>query len=85
MSDFKVSKLPTHDDLSQRNRHNVTSGNGGGGGYMLEARVAKIEAHIEHVREDLRGLRGDIRVVWGAIFFCTLGLAGLMAHGFEWL
>lgn len=61
-----------------------------------EERVAKIEAVIEgtdrrlanietDVREIRRDLRGDFRVVFGAIITVAIGLATLMAKGFNWL
>lgn len=69
---------------------------GGGGGDMLEARVAKLEAHAEHMREDIGEIKSDVkelakdakadfRILFGAIVFVALGLAGLMAKGFKWL
>lgn len=63
---------------------------------MLEARVAKLEAHAEHMREDIGEIKSDVkelakdakadfRILFGAIVFVALGLAGLMAKGFKWL
>jgi hypothetical protein len=62
----------------------------------MEARVAKLEAHIEHIQSDLneiksdiretkRGSRTDFRLLFGALIFVALGLAGLMARGFHWI
>jgi len=62
----------------------------------LEARVAKIEASVEHMQQDIRDIKGDVRdhrddartdfrITFGAIIGVALGLAGLMAHGFKWL
>jgi hypothetical protein len=62
----------------------------------MEARVAKLEAHIEHIQGDLieikadvreikRDARTDFRLVFGALIFVALGLAGLMAKGFHWI
>ncbi len=66
----------------------------------MEARVAKLEAIAEHVQRDLQDLKSDVRSVrtdivsvrttdfrllFGAIVFVALGLAGLMARGFHWL
>jgi hypothetical protein len=61
----------------------------------MEARVAKLEAHIEHiqsdneiksdVREIKRDARTDFRLLFGAVIFVALGLAGLMAKGFHWI
>ena len=62
----------------------------------MGARVAKLEAHIEHIQSDLneiksdvreikRDARADFRLLFGAIVFAALGLAGLMAKGFHWI
>lgn len=62
----------------------------------MEARVAKLEAHIEHIQGDLneiktdvreikRDARADFRLLFGALIFVALGLAGLMAKGFHWI
>ena len=61
----------------------------------MEARVAKLEATLEHigremsdVKADVRTLRDnartDFRVLFGAIIAFALGLAGLLAKGFHW-
>ena len=62
----------------------------------MEARVAKLEAHIEHMQSDIseiksdvreikRDARADFRLLFGALIFVALGLAGLMAKGFHWI
>jgi hypothetical protein len=62
----------------------------------MGARIAKLEAAVEHIERDigdikteLRGLRGearvDFRLLFGAIIAVALGIAGLMAKGFHWL
>jgi hypothetical protein len=62
----------------------------------MEARVAKLEAHVEHIQQDLneikadiremkRDARSDFRMLFGALIFVALGLAGLMAKGFHWI
>ena len=62
----------------------------------MEARVAKLEAHIEHIQSDIneiksdvreirRDARTDFRLLFGALIFGALGLAGLMAKGFHWI
>jgi hypothetical protein len=72
-----------------------SSGNGGNGGSGLDARVAKVEATIEHIqrdtseiKEDIRDLRrnatNDFRILFAAIIGVAIGLAGLMAKGFHW-
>jgi hypothetical protein len=67
----------------------------GGGGFNMEARVAKLEASVEHIQRDTADIKSDIRtlrdnartdfrILFGAIIAATLGLAGLMARGFHW-
>lgn len=62
----------------------------------MEARVAKLESTNEHIlremteiKTDIRELRADakqdFRVLFGALVFVALGLAGIMAKGFGWL
>lgn len=71
------------------------SGNGGGG-EMIDARVAKLESDSEYikavlkdikddVREVKRDARTDFRVMFGALITIAIGLAGIMAKGFGWL
>lgn len=50
----------------------------------MEARIARLEAHVEHIREDVSSIKVDIRILLGMIIAATLGLAGLMAKGFGW-
>ena len=72
---------------------------GGGGGPNdpgMEARVAKLESDVSNIkgilgdvktdiREIKKDARDDFRVLAGLTIVATLGLAGLMAHGFKWL
>ena len=62
----------------------------------MEARVAKLEAAMEYVQRDLGEIKTDIReikkdakvdfrLLFGAVIAVALGLAGLMAKGFQWL
>ncbi len=62
----------------------------------MDARVAKLEAHMEHIQSDItdikadvremkRDARTDFRLLFGAVIFVALGLAGLMAKGFHWI
>jgi len=62
----------------------------------MEARVAKLEAVVEHIQADIgdikiniRGLRADarsdFRILFGALITVALGLTGLIAKGFHWL
>ncbi|EAO1992175.1 hypothetical protein E0G79_20575 [Salmonella enterica] len=61
----------------------------------MEARVAKLESDVEHIKftmqeikDDVRELRRDhrtdFRLLFGAIITVALGLAGIMAKGFHW-
>lgn len=74
----------------------LKSGDGDGTSDGMEARVAKLEAVLEHIgremtdmKADIRTLRDnartDFRVLFGAIIAVALGLAGLLAKGFHWL
>ncbi|BDO97583.1 TPA: hypothetical protein ACXGCQ_004717 [Escherichia coli] len=69
---------------------------GGGGGDDMQARVAKLESDVEHIKHTLkemkddireikRDARSDFRLLFGAIISVALGLAALMAKGFHWL
>ena len=69
---------------------------GDGGGSGMEPRIAKLEAHVEHIDKsitrietDLREMRTqarhDFRLLFGALITVALGLAGMMAAGFGWL
>jgi len=70
-----------------------TSGGDGGG---VEVRIAKLEAHVEHIQSDIaeikadtsgirKDLREDFRILFGCLIFVALGLTAIMAHGFHWL
>ncbi|MET0970074.1 MAG: hypothetical protein ABWY18_12795 [Tardiphaga sp.] len=73
---------------------NLGGSDGTSGG--MEARLAKVEAALEHIgREatdiklDVRTLRehapADFRILFGAVIAVALGLAALMAKGFHWI
>jgi len=69
---------------------NYRAGSDQGGGHM-EARVAKLEAHVEHIDTTLTDIKNDIREMRKTInanLLYVLGaiaaLAGLMAKGFNW-
>jgi hypothetical protein len=74
----------------------VATAGGGPHDPGMEVRVAKLEAHIEHIQGDLNEIKSDIReikrdartdfrLLFGAVIFVALGLAGLMAKGFHWI
>lgn len=62
---------------------------------MLEARVAKLEAHTDHIRENVSTIKSDIgqirkdmqndfRYLLAAGATAVGVLAALIAHGFKW-
>jgi len=66
------------------------------GGEPLEARVAKLEAHVEHIREDTAEIKTTLSklgdrmwtqfiITWGGLIAVAVGLTGVMAKGFGWL
>jgi hypothetical protein len=61
----------------------------------MEARVAKLEAGVEHIQRDIGDIKADVRtirdhartdfrILFGGIIAVALGLAGMMARGFHW-
>lgn len=61
---FKFSDKSQSIDLQNSSPHNVEYGGGnGGGGNMLEARVAKLEADISYIRRDFDELRVDAKQI----------------------
>lgn len=88
-------------DMRTRRGLDDDHGSGGDGyNGDMEARVAKLEAGIEYIQRDISELKGelrtvntaitsirttDFRIIFGAIIFVALGLAGLMAKGFNWI
>lgn len=73
---------------------NVGGSDGTSGG--MEARMAKVEAALDHIgrgvtdiKLDVRTLReharGDFRVLFGAVITVALDMAALMAKGFHWI
>ena len=74
----------------------VEPGGNGGGGNMTEARIARLESDVEHIKNDIGDIKQDLReiktdakndfrLLFGALIFVALGLAGIMAKGFGWL
>jgi hypothetical protein len=62
----------------------------------IEAHLARIDVAIEYmqrdikeIKQDLRAFRAEVkielRILFGALFTVPLGLAGIMAKGFDWL
>jgi hypothetical protein len=69
---------------------------GGGGGGGMEARLAKLEAAVEHIQSDIRDVKVDLREVrahartdflltWSGLVVGFVGIATMMAKGFRWL
>ena len=85
-------------ELEQINKSaaSVPLAQGGGGPHDpgMQARVAKLEAHIEHIQSDVeikadirdmkKNAQMDFRLLFGALIAVALGRAGLMAKGFHW-
>jgi hypothetical protein len=69
---------------------------GGGSGDGMEPRVAKLESDVGYIQRDIGEIKQDIRemrkeakddfrILFGALIVVAIGLAGLMAKGFQWL
>lgn len=83
--------------LPPTTHHERLKTSGGDGTFNnMEAQVAKLSADMENIKiavtdikTDIRELRRDakmdFRLLFGALVFVALGLAGLMAKGFHWL
>ena len=78
------------------NADTLTKGPDGGDNGGMEARVARLESGVSHIRQDISDMktdfkefrkdqRTDFRLSVGITIAATLGLAGLMATGFGWL
>lgn len=81
-------------DFYTKNKSSLENqiGSGGTGEPPMEARVAKLEAHVEHIQNDIRDVKEDLRsvlkmIIGGFLLTWTgiIALAGLMAKGFGWL
>lgn len=61
---FKFSDKSKSIDLQHTSSHNREhDGGNGGGGNMLEVRVAKLEADVENIKINLSEARADIREI----------------------
>ncbi len=45
----------------------------------------EFKAFRSEVGEGFKSFRDEFRILWGALFFITLGLSGMIAKGFGWL
>lgn len=67
ISNNTVTQLRPNQDISRQIGHHFTDdaysrhSGGNGGGNMLEARVAKLEADVENIKTNLAEARADIR------------------------
>ncbi|MFJ7312919.1 hypothetical protein ACIQVE_09135 [Pseudomonas sp. NPDC098747] len=87
---------PEISDKHHDGDHTEHHGNGSnGGGGDMEARVAKLETHVEYIRRDVDALvkgvgehrketAADFRILFGALITTALGLAAIIAKGFHW-
>lgn len=82
-------------DRNSGGDHTGGNGTSNGGGGDMEARVAKLETHVEYIRRDVDALvKGvgehrketalDFRILFGALITTALGLAAIIAKGFHW-
>ncbi|MGP5331968.1 hypothetical protein [Pseudomonas helleri] len=94
----KNSSIITWPTPSSKGDRRGGGGHTGGndGGSDLEARVARLETHVEYIRRDLDAIVGDLRehrketrsdfrILFGALITTALGLAAIMAKGFGWI
>jgi hypothetical protein len=87
------TRLPTpYADLYQkveelqaqaRSRGSEPPSSGGGG--SLEARIAKVEASVEHIERDVTEIKADLRRLLTFGIGAVAVLCGLLAHGFHWI
>lgn len=63
---------------------------------QIDNRLGRVEVIVEHVKEDVRDLRievrgvrdqarVDFRLLFGALISMALGMTALMARGFHWI
>lgn len=101
-SDNTVVQLRPNQDVSRRDGHEAAPeaysrhGGGNSGGDDMQARVAKLESDVEHIKNSLKDIKDDVReikrdartdfrLLFGALITVALGLAAMMAKGFQWL
>jgi hypothetical protein len=61
----------------------------------MEARIAKLESHVEYIRRDLDDVRSDVKeirrnqqadfhILFASLIAVAIGLAGIISKGFHW-
>lgn len=56
-------KAERHSDRSSGGGHTGGNGTSNGGGGDLEARVARLESHVEYMRRDISDLKTDVKAI----------------------
>ncbi len=90
---MSVIKFPGAQITATMQTQHSGPGNGGSG---MEARIASLEMHVQYIRRDLDEVRIDVRdvkhrqerdfrILFRALIVAVLGLAALMAKGFDWI
>src|SRR6185312_2567276 len=90
MNDDNLADLFEHPKFAPKRR--VDGGAGGPHDPFMEARVAKLEAAVEHIQRDIADIKIDMRDIRKLIhsnFIWMLGgfaaTLAVLAHGFHWL
>ncbi|MTI10520.1 hypothetical protein [Curvivirga aplysinae] len=66
------------DFRKEKGNNNENPPMGGDGGDGMEARVAKLETHVEHIREDIGELKSDVKELRKTIDSRSAWLIGLV-------
>jgi hypothetical protein len=74
--------LVTPENQEEYSGGGSNGGNGGGIGGGMETRVAVLEAHMEHVREDLRVMKSDVSTLKTDVATLVERVAHLPSKGF---
>lgn len=96
MADPDYTRMEHWRSEQEKRLGHLRSGDGGDRFDPMEARVAKLEAAVEHIQRDttdiktdLRGMRdlmwSNFKLTFAALIAVAIGLAGLMAKGFHWI
>lgn len=89
-------RLITHNDNNSSISGSVLSspkmGNGNNGGGGMEVRIAKLEAHTEHIQSDiteikseLKDFRKEVKADFRWLIGIGFALIGVIAKGFHWI